>query len=46
VARGRAAGFDLHLTKPLSVEELHRFLAERAAQPADVSFGACSSRPC
>ncbi|MGA7813415.1 ATP-binding protein [Caballeronia sp.] len=45
VARGRAAGFDLHLTKPLSVEELHRFLAERAAQPAD-GADACSSRPC
>jgi CheY-like chemotaxis protein len=44
VARGRAAGFDLYLTKPLSVEELHRFLAERAARPADVDFGACSGR--
>jgi signal transduction histidine kinase/ActR/RegA family two-component response regulator len=30
VARGRVAGFDLHLTKPLSITALHRFLAERA----------------
>jgi signal transduction histidine kinase/ActR/RegA family two-component response regulator len=30
VTRGRVAGFDLHLTKPLSIAELHRFLAERA----------------
>jgi CheY-like chemotaxis protein len=37
-ARSLVSGFDLHLTKPLSLEALHRFLAEQAAQTRNVGL--------
>jgi len=37
-ARCLVSGFDLHLTKPLSLEALHRFLAEQAAQTRNVGL--------